>query len=131
MMGLLAIAVFASAMVIDFAEARYVLAVEERNAHRAAAWSLVMWALGCFGFVAVLDCSLWLMIPEGLGFYCGTRLALRPRALTRWGCSAVGHDPSVGACDVSISAPLPPPCGVPMARSLSKRESRAQACRRT
>lgn len=80
MMALLAIAVFISAMVIDFAEARYVLAVEARDAHRAAAWSLMMWALGCLGFVAVLDCSLWLMVPEGLGFYCGTRLALRPKS---------------------------------------------------
>lgn len=75
--ALLVIAVFLSAMVIDFAEARYVLAVERRQARDAAMWSVVMYAMGCLGFVAVLNVSLWLMLPEGIGFYCGTRLALR------------------------------------------------------
>ena len=80
MMALLAIAVFVSAMVIDFAEARYVLAVERRAPRDAAWWSVVMYAVGALGFVAVVNVSLYLMIPEGLGFYCGTRLALRARS---------------------------------------------------
>lgn len=79
MLALLAIAVFVSAMVIDFAEARYVLAVERGAARDAAMWSVVMYAIGCLGFVAVINVSLYLMIPEGLGFYCGTRLALRSK----------------------------------------------------
>lgn len=77
MLALLVVAVFVSAMVIDYAETRYVLAVERRAARDAALWSVVMYAIGCLGFVAVLNVSLWLMIPEGLGFYCGTRIALR------------------------------------------------------
>jgi uncharacterized membrane protein len=77
MLPLLVIAVFVSAVVIDYAEARYVLAVERGRADAAALWSVLMWAVGCLGFVAVLDVSLYLMIPEGLGFYCGTRIALR------------------------------------------------------
>lgn len=79
MLALLAIAVFISAMVIDFAEARYVIAVERAAARDAALWSVVMYAVGCLGFVAVLNVSLYLMIPEGLGFYCGTHLALRKK----------------------------------------------------
>jgi uncharacterized membrane protein len=77
MLALLAIAVFVSAMVIDFAEARYVIAVELGAANHAALWSITMYAVGCLGFIAVLQYSLWLMLPEGLGFYVGTRLALR------------------------------------------------------
>jgi uncharacterized membrane protein len=77
MLALLAIAVFVSAMIIDFAEARYVIAVELGAANVAAWWSITMYAIGCFGFIAVLQYSLWLMVPEGLGLYCGTRLALR------------------------------------------------------
>lgn len=79
MMALLGIAVFVAAMVLDFAETRYVLAVERKAGRDAAAWSVLMWAISCFGFVAVLNVSLWLLVPEGLGLYCGTRLALRAR----------------------------------------------------
>jgi uncharacterized membrane protein len=74
---LLALGVFVSAMAIDFAEARYVRAVNRENAHAAALWSLAMWGLGALGFVAVINVSLYLMLPEGIGFYVGTRLALR------------------------------------------------------
>lgn len=80
MLALLTLAVFVSAMAIDYAEARYVLAVERRDARDAAMWSVAMYTLGCLGFVAVLEVSLYLMIPEALGFYCGTRLALRGKA---------------------------------------------------
>jgi hypothetical protein len=76
-LALLAVAVFISAAAIDYAEARYVRAVQERRAHLAARWSLTMWGLGCLGFVAMLRVSLWLMLPEGLGFYLGTLVAVR------------------------------------------------------
>lgn len=79
MFAALALLVFVSAVVIDYAEARYVTAVQRGQAHAAAVYSLAMYAVGALGFVAVVDCSLWLMVPEGLGFYVGTRLALRPR----------------------------------------------------
>ena len=79
MVAILAIVVFVSAMVIDYAEARYVKAVQTESAHSAALWSLVMYAVGAFGFVVVVNVSLWLMIPEGLGFYVGTLLAVQPR----------------------------------------------------
>lgn len=74
---LIALLVFASAFVIDFSETRYVTAVQCKDANRAAVWSLVMYTMGAAGFIAVINVSLWLMIPEALGFYCGTRYALR------------------------------------------------------
>lgn len=77
MSAILTVLVFFSAAVIDYAEARYVCAVNAVDAHAAALWSLIMYAVGALGFVAVINVSLWLMIPEGLGFYCGTRFALR------------------------------------------------------
>lgn len=73
----IALLVFASAVLIDFAETKYVCAVGRRDAHRAALWSITMYIGGCVGFVAVLDVSLLMMIPECLGLYAGTRLALR------------------------------------------------------
>lgn len=75
--ALLVLMVFISAAAIDYAEARYVRAVGAGAAHVAARWSLAMWALGCLGFVAMLRVSLWLMIPEGIGFYVGTFVAVR------------------------------------------------------
>lgn len=74
---LIAILVFFSAFAIDFAETRYITAVSAKDPHRAAAWSLVMYTMGALGWVAIIKGSLWLMIPEALGFYCGTRYALR------------------------------------------------------
>lgn len=74
---LLSLVVFVSAMVIDYAEACYIRAVHRSDAHHAAIWSLVMYGVGALGFVAVIDVSLWLMIPEGLGFYVGTLLAVQ------------------------------------------------------
>lgn len=84
-----ALLVFVSAGIIDFAETRYVCAVNRRDAHRAALWSLIMYGVGCAGFVAVVNVSLWLMLPEALGFYCGTRVALSdglrlPKAVARY-----------------------------------------------
>jgi len=76
-MMLLAVLVFLSAAMIDFASARYVRAVGDGAAHRAARWSIAMWALGCLGFVAMIRISLWLMLPEGAGFYVGTVVAVR------------------------------------------------------
>ena len=93
--ALLCLLAFWSAMAIDFAEARYIRAVGEGRAHLAARWSVCIWALGSLGFVAAVGWSLWLMLPEGLGFYAGTLLAVRcdgvdlPKAIARVLPSAV------------------------------------------
>lgn len=76
-MAILCVLVFLSAVAIDYANAKYLKAVEAGNAHVAALYSLVMYGVGAAGFVLVVDFSLWLMIPEGLGFYIGTLLAVR------------------------------------------------------
>lgn len=74
--ALLVLLSFASAAAIDFAEARYVREVGDRRGHEAGCWSTAIWALGSLGFIAAVKWSLWLMLPEGLGFYVGTRLAV-------------------------------------------------------
>jgi len=81
MTTIIALLVFASAVLIDFAEARYVRAVQRGDSHRAALWSMAMYAGGCVGFIAALDVSLAMMIPECLGLYAGTRLAMMRRRL--------------------------------------------------
>lgn len=77
MLALLVVAVFVSAMVIDFADCHCTLAITERRANQAALWSIFQYAVGAFGFLAIVQVSMWLMIPEGLGLFVGTRLALR------------------------------------------------------
>lgn len=74
---LYALLVFCSALVIDLSNARYIQSVNDKHAHRAAAWSLIMYTMGALGFVCLIHISLWLMIPEALGFYVGTMLALK------------------------------------------------------
>lgn len=77
MLALLVVAVFISAALIDFADCRCMLAVTERRANAAALWSIFEYAIGAFGFLVIVQVSLWLMIPEGLGLFVGTQLALR------------------------------------------------------
>lgn len=73
---LLSVAVFIAAGLIDFVEAYYVKSVEKGLGHRAAMYSVSMYVIGCVGFFAVLEYSWWLMIPECLGLYFGTRAAV-------------------------------------------------------
>jgi ABC-type transport system involved in cytochrome c biogenesis permease subunit len=76
---------FVSALVLDYVEAHYIMAVQNGRRHRAAHCSILMWAIGALGFLAVLEVSPWLMLPEGLGFYVGTLLAMKPIAELRQG----------------------------------------------
>jgi hypothetical protein len=74
---LLAIAVFLAAAALDALEAYYVRSVADASPHRAAMFSVGMYAIGCVGFFAVLQVSWWLMVPEVAGLYCGSVLAIR------------------------------------------------------
>lgn len=76
MIILLAIAVFFGAVAIDYADSRNTLAVASGDAHGAARWSIVMYAVGLLGFYAVLRVSWWLAIPEAFGLYAGSYLAV-------------------------------------------------------
>lgn len=73
---LLALAVFLAAAALDYATARYVRAVQKRERHKAARWSVVMGALGLVGFLSVIEVSIWLVAPELMGLYAGTYFAL-------------------------------------------------------
>lgn len=75
--GILAVLVFFAAAALDVAEAFYVRSIGQQNPHRAAVFSVAMYAIGCVGFFAVLDVSYWLMIPECAGLYLGSVLAVR------------------------------------------------------
>ena len=86
---LLSIAAFALAASSDWLETRYVRAVrawedaprdaQERAVarERAARSSVAMWLVGCLALVTVVEVGWWVLIPEGLGLYVGTKLAMR------------------------------------------------------
>jgi hypothetical protein len=77
MIVLLAIAVFFGEVAIDYADSRNTQAVAAGRAHAAARWSVCMYLIGLVGFFAVLRVSWWLTIPECLGLYTGSWIAVR------------------------------------------------------
>ncbi len=90
----LALLVTVTMAMVDFAHARYALAMYEhrRRRHRvpwwramaapvnvpelraAARWSVVQWAAASVGFVVAVRVSIWLLPFEGLGLWLGTML---------------------------------------------------------
>lgn len=77
MTALFAVLAFLAAAVLDMAHTVYIRAVERGQAHTAAAWSVVMYAIGCAGFYLCVGKSWGFMIPEAFGYYAGTWLAMR------------------------------------------------------
>lgn len=77
MTALFAVLAFLAAAVLDMAHTVYIRAVERGQAHTAAAWSVVVYSIGCAGFFLCVDRSWAFMIPEALGYYVGTWLAMR------------------------------------------------------
>ena len=75
--ALLCLAVFVAAFLYDFLNTRYITAVAERKAHKAAVLSIVLWGIGATSLLSVIKISLWLLIPEAIGLYAGTLCALR------------------------------------------------------
>ncbi len=73
----LALAMFAFGFALDFADTRHKLAVEARRAHVAASWSVTMYLLGVSSTLAVFKVSVWLVVPEVIGLYVGSVVALR------------------------------------------------------
>lgn len=74
--ALLSIAVFCASAALDYVEAFYVRSVGDLDGHRAGSMSVLMYVIGIVGFLAILDYSYWLMIPECAGLYFGSRLAV-------------------------------------------------------
>src|SRR5579871_2847535 len=77
MTAIFAVLAFLAAAVLDMAHTVYIRAVERGHAHTAAWWSVVMYAIGCAGFYLCVGRSWWFMIPEALGYYVGTWLAMK------------------------------------------------------
>jgi len=74
--ALLAFAVFASSVIFDFADSANTQAVTDLRPHAAARWSVTMYVIGLVGFYGLVQVSWWLAIPEVLGLYVGSWIAV-------------------------------------------------------
>lgn len=71
------VAVFLSALALDYCYVRYMKAVSSNAAYSAAWFSVLVWGLGSLGLVASVTQSWWFMLPECLGLFFGTLVAMR------------------------------------------------------
>jgi cytochrome c-type biogenesis protein CcmH/NrfF len=74
---LLALATFFAAAAGDVVEAYFVRSVADLDPHQAARMSVAMYCIGCVGWYITIRISLWYMIPEVLGLYVGSVVAIR------------------------------------------------------
>lgn len=74
---LLGIVVFFSTAAIDWIQAFWLRAYNRRQATRAANLGVLEYAAGLIAFAAFIEASWWLVIPEVLGLWVGTQLAVR------------------------------------------------------
>jgi hypothetical protein len=77
MTALLGLIVFASAITIDFAHARCIVAIGDHAGQRAARWSMVQWTASTIGILVAFKVTLWVLPCEAIGLYVGTLLAVR------------------------------------------------------
>lgn len=75
---LLILVVFLSAAALDYSWSRWSDAVRLRNRVAAANWSVAIGALGLIGYLSIDRHSTWLIIPEVIGWWFGTFIAVRP-----------------------------------------------------
>ena len=75
--------VFIASAAIDFANTRYVQAVNAVEPHGAARWSVLQWTASLVGFVVAVKYSLWILPVEAAGLYAGAWLSLRKQQLRR------------------------------------------------
>ncbi len=68
--------VFLAATAYDVAWAKYFRAAATGKALQAAAWSVVVYAIGLVGLVGVLKISGWLILPEAAGLFVGTSIGV-------------------------------------------------------
>ena len=77
LLAVLFVLAFFAAGLSDYLETKYVLAVHSNAPRKAALCSVGMWAIGALGLLAIIEVSPWIVLPEGLGMYLGTVLAMR------------------------------------------------------
>lgn len=78
-MALLALATFACSSALDFCYAQTLKASADGDGHRVGLWSMAMYLIELPGFFGVLKVSPWMIVPECLGLYVGSRLAYTKR----------------------------------------------------
>lgn len=61
----------------DYLEARYVRAVRDNDAEGAARNSIAMMLVGAICIYVLVEVSPWVLVPESLGMYLGTKMAMK------------------------------------------------------
>lgn len=75
--ALIALGVFVSALLIEACDTANVLAVAQGRPVAAAIASVIMYALGLIGFVAFVEVSWWMAIPEVAGLATGAYVSVK------------------------------------------------------
>lgn len=78
---LIVLAVFFASALIDYLGVRFHRAREAGHRWNAANWSVAYGLVAAIAYVAVARTSPWLIVPECLGFWVGTVLAVTPKPL--------------------------------------------------
>lgn len=73
---LLAIALFSSTIVMNYAHVKCTIATTERKRIAAANWGLITYAIGIAGWAIALTQGWWLLAFEGAGFWVGTYIGV-------------------------------------------------------
>lgn len=91
--SVLALAVTATMAAVDYATARYSLAMVEvrhlqnecrpytRSLLVASMWSVIQWGAACVAFVVNVKVSMWFLPFEALGLFVGTLIGGRRRTV--------------------------------------------------
>lgn len=80
---------FVLAAALDFADAQHKLAVEQRDVHRTARWSVTMYLVGVIGAWSLITEGVWIVVPEAAGLYAGSVIAMRRARLQACSDAAV------------------------------------------
>lgn len=99
-----AVAVFGMALTIDYSYSQMIIAIEKRWPHRAAQWSVVMWAASTLCLYIAVEVSFLYLPLEAVGLYLGTWWAvLSERSETGDPTPQTGHrsvcQSGSGGCD--------------------------------
>lgn len=80
--ALLALTVFFASALIDYIAVRFHRAREAGQRWHAGNWSVLYGLAAAIAYVAVARTGAWLIVPECLGFWVGTVLAVQPKVPT-------------------------------------------------
>ena len=72
----IAVLVFIATFLADMCWTKYSISATERKAFEAALWSVAIIALGAFTLIVYVHNN-WLLIPELIGAFLGTYLAVK------------------------------------------------------